>query len=170
MSFDNLWLLSLRYEAISRRHMSAAFTSALQACDELQHSDVVTRLFIARADTIKHHLTPEPYFIFHDWKPFDNYILLSSPKCLFRWHVSSYVGPYHSGESMFFRWWCIHQSLPTPLRWLCCKYLDDMSVFLEYQSWNAIDISQDTSHGRPTSIHWQQNIQLWVYTVFSSHA
>ena len=48
----NLWLLPLRYDAISRRHIRAAFTSALHSCDELQHSDVVTRFVISYAGTI----------------------------------------------------------------------------------------------------------------------
>ena len=40
-----------RYDAITRRHMRAAFASVLQSCDELQHSDAVTRFRIAEAGT-----------------------------------------------------------------------------------------------------------------------
>ena len=44
----NLWLLFLRYYAISRDIMRAAFASALQSRDELQYSDAVTRCVIVR--------------------------------------------------------------------------------------------------------------------------
>ena len=55
----NLWLLSLRYDAISRRHIRAAFSIALQSCDELQYGDIVSRFFSAEAGTsITSHLNP----------------------------------------------------------------------------------------------------------------
>ena len=62
--------------------MRAAFASALQSCDELQHSGAVTRFFIAEAGTSITIIV--------------RFTSVSSPKCLFRRHVSSYI--YFSGK------------------------------------------------------------------------
>ena len=77
--------------------MRAAFASVLQSCDQLQHSDVVTRFCIAEAGTsitslLNHissfttgHLSRNIFF------SIVRITSVSSPKCLFRRHVSSYI-------------------------------------------------------------------------------
>ena len=138
----NVWLLSFRYDAISRRRMRAAFVNALQSCDlqscdELQHRDVVTRCCIAEAGisitSRLNHISSSRTgnrSILYPSSLFDlrRCRLQSAP------FVDMFSRIYPSGESMFFRWSCLHQSLPTPLQWLCCEYLDGMSLFLQYQS------------------------------------
>ena len=93
----NLWLLLKRYDAISRQHMRAAFASVLQSCDELRHSDSVTRFRIAEAGTsITSRLNPISSFTTGHLSRNISFSIVrftsvSSPKGLFRRHVSSYI-------------------------------------------------------------------------------
>ena len=74
--------------------MRAAFASALQSCDELQHSDAMTRYVIAEAGTsITSRLNPISSFRTGNLSRTISFSLvrfksLSSPKCLFWLHVS----------------------------------------------------------------------------------
>ena len=76
--------------------MRVAFASALQSCDALQYSDAVTRFFIVEAGaSITSRLNPISSFTTGNLsgnRPFSvvRFTSVSSPKCLFRRHVSSY--------------------------------------------------------------------------------
>ena len=81
----------------SRRHVIAAFASALQSCDELQYGDVVIRFFSAEAGTsITSRLNPiysfkTGYLSITISFSLVRFTSVSSPMYLFRWHVSSYI-------------------------------------------------------------------------------
>ena len=120
----NLWLLSLRYHAISRRHnMRAVFASSLQSCDKLQYGDVVIRFVSAEAGT---SITSRLNHI-SSFRTGNLSITISFSLCAIYVGVVSKVPlsltcflAYRptadtSGESTSFRRRCLHQSLPTPL-------------------------------------------------------